>query len=202
MSNENEKVSVVGAPNVNTDAALDIESSITEDLEKRESIADETQPQSETPAPAFDIGSLSHEQLQALKAQLAATPDRADTKHQNPTVKMRRINGKLVMDFKNAFLGLVDDEVRQAKVERHIIPVLLEGEQEFKNMLYKDLMRAEQVVFEVLDMKKREVPIVEGETYDPYGQLVERVRTDVTYVFELKTDDGRTIEVPGKIVNA
>ena len=202
MSENNEKVSVVGAPNVKTDATVDIESSITQDLEQREAHQSDDAPQSEEPSPAFDITKLSPEQLQMLKAQLASTPDRLDTKHKNPVIKLRRIDNRLIVDFKNAFLGLVDDPENQRKVERHIIPVLFEGESEFKNMIYKDFMRSEQVECEVLEMSKKDVPIVEGETHDPYGNLVEMVRTDVQYRFTIKTDDGREITVPGKVVNA
>jgi len=198
-----EKISVVGQPNVKTDASLDIEESITQDLQERESTVDETQPQSETPSPAFNINQLTHEQLQALKAQLAATPDRVDQRQKNAIVKLRVIDGKIVKDFKNAYLGLVDDEVKQAKIERHIIPVLLEGEDSYKNMLYKQFMQSPQIECEVVDMRQKSVPIVEGETYDPYGQLVEMVRTDVQYIFDVKTPDGRVIEnIAGKIVNA
>jgi len=197
-----EKVSVVGAPNVNTDAELDIEESISQELEQRESTPSEGVPQSETPSPAIDITKLTPDQLQILKAQLASTPDRVNSKKKNAIVKLRRIDGKLIKDFKNAFMGLVDDPENQRKVERHIIPVLLEGEENYKNMMYKQFMQSEQVECEVLEMKQKPIPIVEGETYDPYGQLVEMVRTDMQYEFVVKTPDGQQLNVTSKIVNA
>lgn len=196
MSTENEKISVVGNPAVN------LEESIIEDLSARENNINEDAPQAIEPSPAIDLSKLSPEMLQQLKAALAATPDRVDQGNKNKTVQLREIQGKIVVDFKNAFLGLVDDEVNLRKMERHIIPVLLEGEKEFKNVLYKDFMQSPQITAEVIRMSKEEVPIVEGETHDPYGNLVEVVRTDIRYTFDLKLPDGRDITMPGKIVNA
>lgn len=190
------KISVVGAP------AIDLEASISADLASRDTPEETEVLQSEEVKPAFDIASLSHDQLQALKAAIAATPDRVDQKHVNNTIKVRMIDGKLVVDFKNAFLGMIMDETLQRKVERHIIPVLLEGETEFKNMMYRDFMQGEQVVCEVIDMIPKTTPVVEGQTYDPFGQLVEMVRTEVTYKMNVKKPDGKMIELPGKISNA
>lgn len=189
-----EKVSVVGEPT--------LADQITKDLSESETKQDTTRPASETPAPAIDLSSLNTEQLQALKAALSATPDRASTADQTKTVQIRRIGDRYVVDFKNAYLTYMLDETEQRKVETHIIPVKLEGDENFTEMRYKTFMKAEQVRCKVVDMFKREVPIIEGETYDEHDRLVEMVRKEVQYTFKLKTPEGRELSVDGKVANA
>lgn len=198
MSEEN-KVSVVGAP------AINLEETINQELSQSEEVKETTAPKSEVVEPAFDISKLSPDQLQQLAAALRAVPERVNDK-KNKTVKVREVtvNGaqKLVLDFKRAFIGLVDDPENQRKVERHIIPIKVEGDTEFRNMLYSEFMQSPQVVCEVTKMNKEELPIVEGETYDQYDRLVEMTRTEVVYTLTVKTPDGREIELPGKVANA
>jgi hypothetical protein len=201
MTEENKGggVSVVGAP------AINLEETIANDLSKSEEVQDTTTSRSEVVEPAFDISKLSADQLQQLAAALRAVPERVDTK-KNKTVKVRQVmvhdEPRLVIDFKRAFIGLVDDHENQRKVERHIIPVLVEGETEFKNMQYSDFMQSPQVVCEVVKMSKEEVPIVEGETYDLYDRLVEMTRIEVEYTLLVKKPDGTTLELPGRVANA
>lgn len=191
---DKEKVSVVGEPNLADE--------IVSDLQESEEIKDESIPQSETPSPAFDISKLSVDQIQQLKSVLSATPDRAASAKGSTNVKIRKINDKYVIDFKQAFLGVVDDEVLQKKVERHIIPTKLEGAEDYVNIDYKRFMQSEQVDCKVLDMRKDEQPIVEGETYDEYDRLVEMIRTEVVVTLVVKTPEGRELTIPGKIANA
>lgn len=191
---EQEKVSVVGDPALND--------AIISDLEESENKVDTDIPVSETPAPAIDISNLSQEQLQALKAALSATPDRANTADQAKVVKVRRINDKYVVDFKRAYLTYMLDETEQRKVETHIIPVKLEGAEDFVDMRYKVFMQADRVNCKVKDMQQREVPIVEGETTDEHGRLVEMVRKEVVYSLVVTTPEGRELNIDGKVANA
>lgn len=189
-----EKVSVVGEPTLETE--------ITEELAASEEIKDESVPQSEVPAPAIDLSNLNTEQLQALKAALSATPDRSSTANQAKTVKIRRYQDKYVVDFKQAYPALIMDETLQRKVEQHIIPIKLEGAEDFINVPYRTFMQSEQVPCKVLAMPKEEHPIVEGETYDEHDRLVEMVRTEVVYSLKIETPEGRELNVEGKIANA
>lgn len=189
-----EKISVVGEP-----ALAD---QIISDLEESETVQDTTVPRSEVPAPAIDITQLTTEQLQALKAALSATPDRASTADKAKEVKIRRIGDKYVVDFKRAYLTYMMDETEQRKVETHIIPVKYEGAADFVDVRYKVFMQADQVKCKVLDMQKREVPVTEGETYDEHDRLVEMVRTEVVYSLLIQTPEGRELTVDGKVANA
>ena len=215
MSDEQEKVSVVGDPNeevANTEEVKEeettteedktIEEDIVEDLVEQDEVKDDTVPTTEEPAPAIDISKLSVEQLQALKSALDTTPDRASTADKSKEVKVRKIGDKYVIDFKPAYLTYAMDETQQRKVERHMIPVKLEGETEFTDMPYKHFMGSEQVVCKVLAMPKEDRPIIEGETYDEHDRLVEMVRMEVIYTLKIKTPEGRELSIEGKIANA
>jgi len=156
----------------------------------------------ENPVP-FDLSKLSTEQLQNLKAMLAATPDRVQRKKKNPTVKLRVIDGKVVMDFKNAYKALVDDPENNRKVERTHIQVKLQGEDTYHSVLYRDFMQADQVVCEILSTRQDKDEIVEGETISrETGRPVEMIVTVVKDFFTIKLPDGSTTEIEGRLANA
>lgn len=162
----------------------------------------EDAPQAATPA-AFDISKLSAEQLQTLKAMLNSTPDRAMAKAKNPVVLLRRISGKIVVDFKNAYLALVYNAERRGDVEEHKIPVLFHGEQEYTDILYREFMQADQVRAEIVSTRTEEHPVVEGEVVSKEtGRLTEMVVKVPTYYFMVKLPDMEPFELQGKVVNA
>jgi len=189
------------------EAKEEIDSTIIESLKEEEEKEKDTNTQTQTaektkPAPAVDITQLSAEQLQALKAALNATPDTSVMKKTDNIVKVRRIDGKYVMGIKNARLVYMENESGDRKIETHIIPVLLDGEEEYKDMRYKEFMAAEQVPCKVTKTNKHEVPVVEGETRNEFNQLVEMVRTDVHFDFVVQTPDGKELKLDGSVINA
>ena len=153
----------------------------------------------------FDISKLGPEQLQQLKAMLAATPERMSRKKQNPRVRIRRIDGNLVVDFQNAFLGLVDDPTMNRKLERHIIPVRFLGSETYENILYSKFINSEQVPCEVLSTRTHEDEVEEGVTISrETGTPVEMIRKTVQYWFTIKLPEGstpETVEIEGKVAN-
>jgi hypothetical protein len=164
--------------------------------------SDPDAPQAAAPAP-FDITKLSAEQLQSLKAMLNATPDRAMAKAKNPVVLLRRIGGKIVVDFKNAYLALVFNAERRGDVEEHKIPVLFHGEKEYTDILYRDFMQADQVRTEIIGTRTEETPVVEGEVVSKEtGRLTEMVVKVPSYFFTVKLPDMEPFELEAKVVNA
>lgn len=155
----------------------------------------------ETPLP-FDVTKLSQEQLQALKAMLAVTPDQPQLRKQNPTVLLRKIGGKYVVDFKNAYLALVFDPERRAEVEQHKIPVRLEGASGYTDLLWKEFIQADQVKCEVVSQRQEVFEHKEGIVRSrETGLPVEMIAKEIRYFFTVKTPEGTTMEIPGSVAN-
>lgn len=151
----------------------------------------------------IDISSLSPDQLQTLKQMLAATPDQIRKTNQRPTVTMRQIDGRTVVGFKNAYLGLIDDLENRRKVERHLIPVLFEDAEDYENVLYKKFMEAPRVECEVIEKSEDTVEIPEGTTRSRItGTVVEMVRKEIHTFFTVKLPSGKSVKLEAKLVNA
>lgn len=151
----------------------------------------------------FDLSKLSLDQMQALKQALNATPDSATRKKENPVVQLRTNNGKIVIDFKRAYLGLVEDPENHRQIERHLIPVLLEGERDYINVRYTEFMQYDRIKCEIVSTRKENDDIVEGtvisnETGQPTEMLVKRTKD----FFTVKLPDGRRLEIEAKMANA
>lgn len=151
----------------------------------------------------FDLSKLTLEQLQTLKAMLNNTPDRVARKSVNPTTMLRRMNGKIVVNFRNAYLSLVDDPENSRKVERHKIPVQFQGETGFTEVMYKDFMESERVRCEIVKTYAEPDNHVEGEVFSKErGAFVEMEVTSMHYTFDVKTPEGDLIRIEGKVANA
>ncbi len=151
----------------------------------------------------FDLTSLTGDQLQALKQALNATPDSATRKKDNPTVMLRTMNGNVILDFKNAYLGLVDDPENHRQVERHLIPVLVMGAKDYVNIKYSEFMQLERVKGEIISTRKESNDQIEGtvtsnETGRPTEMLVKRTKD----YFTIKLEGGQTLEIEAKMANA
>jgi len=167
-----------------------------------EETKDDTAPKADSPIP-FDINSLSREQLQSLKALLNSTPEGQIRESKNPVVTLRKIDGKYIIDFKRAMLGLVKDGETGRDVERHLIPVKFKGEEEFVSVLYSNFINSERVPCEVLSHKEEKKPVVEGQTFSrKRGTMVDMVRTQVISYFTIKLPEGETIDIEGRLANA
>jgi hypothetical protein len=181
---------------------FDITASIAKRLEGEEQeVAKEEGINPESPLP-FDLTRLSKEQLQSLKSMLAATPDAQIRKKKNPTVFLRRIDGKMVQDFKRALLALVDDPENRRQVERHVIPVKFFGEDKYVDVLYSLFINSERVQCEVKKSRNEVIEIVEGEVMSAEtGRLVDMVKKEVKYWFIVKLPDGEEVEIEAKVAN-
>lgn len=151
----------------------------------------------------FDVTKLSREQLQTLQQMLQATPNAAVRKTRKPQVRLRRIDGNFVVDFKNAYLGLIKDSENRREVERHVIPVKFLGSENFSDVLYNKFINSEQVACEVLNSRQETEEIIEGETLSrETGTMVEMVRKVIRNWYTVKLPDGTELEIEGKIANA
>jgi len=156
----------------------------------------------ETPVP-FDVSSLSLQQLQQLKSVLASTPDGQKKKREHSIVRLKSIDAKIVVDFKNAFLALVDDPENNRKVERHVIPVRYNGEKDYHNIPYKQFIGADQVHCEVLSTRTEAEEYVEGTVFSrEKGTNVELVCKKVTNYFTVQLPDKKTIEIEARVANS
>lgn len=152
---------------------------------------------------AIDLSKLTTEQLQTLKAMLNTTPDRVSRKNVNPIASIRRMDGKYVVNFGNAYLALVKDAENRREVERHKIPIQFEGEQGFHDVMYKDFMESDRVKCEIVKTYAEQDNIVEGEVYSKErGAFVEMEVTRMHYTFDVKTPEGSIIRIEGKVANA
>lgn len=203
MTDNNEKVSVVGEPTLKKEETVDIDAIVDEigdEIEAEES--EETNaPQAETPLPAFDISKLTLEQLQQLQARLSATPSAAETQKHKTYIKLREYMGKVIVDFGNAFIGLMDDPENNRQVHRHFIKVRLDGETEMRTIAYEVFMQLEQINCEVLKTLSSEDPQKVGSTYNEHGELVEMTVVKKNYEFKVLTPDGKELTIDGKVAN-
>lgn len=183
---------------------VSVEASIAEELSSSENPEQEGEGVAEPSSPtAFDISKLSKEQIQQLKQMLNATPDSIQRKRENPKVKLRKIDNNIVIDFNNAYLGLVKDPANNREVEKHIIPVKFLGSEEYTPILYSKFINSERVDCEILGIKQKKNEIVEGETISrETGTLVDMIRVQIETTFEIKLPNGEVLEIPAKMANA
>ncbi len=155
----------------------------------------------------FDLSNMSEDDLRLLKNALAATPDRVTRKKVNPTITLRRIDGRMILDFKRSYNKLIDDPENNRKISRPHIPVLFEGDERedenYKVLLYNDFINAERVVCEVIRSRNEEYEIEEGETISRRtGRPVMMVVTGIHEWFTVVLPGGEEIEIEGKLANA
>lgn len=162
-------------------------------------------------APVFDLSKLTPEQLIGLKQALEAAPLRV-AKLGNPIVKLRRIEGNIVLDFGNAYQTLVHDDLANMNIEKVIIPVKFIGangkiDAAFTKVDYRDFMNAEQIKCEVISTRREVGGFSEGEveSNERPGVMVElRVNTMQDF-FTVKLPPGSPtpqVEIEARIANA
>jgi hypothetical protein len=125
---------------------------------KAASEAAQDKPQAAQPQ-QLDLSQFSPEMLAQLKAALDNVPSAILKPKGNHTVELREFGGKLVVDFKRAFLkAIFDPEMRAERIRQHIELTLLaeDGSKEQKVVLYQDFMAAPRVQCEIL--KQTTVP--------------------------------------------
>jgi len=170
---------------------------VAEKLEKKE---DEKNSEETFP---FDFSKLTAEQIQILQAKLAAQPHKMTRKSKTNVVRLRRIGGKIVSDFKNAYTDLIDDPENNRKLNRHVIPIKFFGEEKYNIMLYSDFINAEQVSCEVMSERKEIEEIIEGEVvmHRESGKLVDMVRRVSHKWYTIKLPSGEVVEIEARLAN-
>lgn len=167
----------------------------------------------EEPTPAFDLAKLTPEQLIGLKAALEGVPSRLERKKGNPIVRLRRIDGRFVADFKDSYTEIYEDPNTHVRGERVMIPTQFMGDvnpdntKKFTPIVYKDFMHAEQVKCEVISTRSEEGSYSEGEveSNERPGVIVEMLVKTVKTFFTVKLPAGSTpaqIELESRIANA
>ncbi len=157
---------------------------------------------------AFDISKLTPDQLQQLKAMLNSTPDRVARRQVNPIITLRQMHrenqDKIVVDYKNAYLALVDDPENNRKVERHIIPVKFYGDEGFTPVMYKDFMDSPRVRCEAVKMYSEPDSHVEGEVYSKErGTMIEMEVRTIRHSFDVRVPGiDKIIRIEGRVANA
>ncbi len=150
----------------------------------------------------LDIASLSPEQIRQLRAVLASTPDRIDSKNEQPIMTLRRVDGKYVVEHKNAVLRLVQDSEQKRDVQRHFMKIRFYGEDDFVEVPLDEFMLYERVRCTCIDIKTDVKEMHIGETISKEtGRKVEMVNRVTIYSLTLLTPDGITIVVDGDNVN-
>lgn len=155
----------------------------------------------------FDPTKLSSAQLRQLKSMLAVTPDDLVAEKGGLRHTLRKINGKYVVEIGGTYQTYIEDPELRAKVLKHMIKFRLDGKKyeqaEWEEMLYEEFMYAERVACEEVSVRteveyKKEGLVRSKEN----GLMVERQSKIVKYFYTVKLPEGRTIEVPGTVVNA
>lgn len=150
----------------------------------------------------IDITKFTREQIQTLKAMFNATPDAPLKKKKGTNITLRRIDGKIIIDWKKSFNGLVDDPENNRKLEKPLIPIKFFGEDTYKNILFQSFINSERVVCEVLSTRSKPEEFNEGETISrETGLLTEMIRREIRNWFTVKLPTGETVEIEARLAN-
>jgi len=180
---------------------IDPVQSISERLSSKASDIKETGVK-EQETKGFDVTSLSPEQIRQLRAVLASTPDRIDKKDAQPIMTLRRVDGKYIVEHKNAVLRLVQDSEQKRDVQRHFMKIRFDGEEDFVEVPLDEFMMYERVRCTCTDIKTDVKESHIGETMSKEtGRMVEMVAKNTIYSLTLLTPEGKTIVVNGDNVN-
>ena len=183
-------------PTPPTPTAGEVSSQVSEKLNKKE---EATNTADMIP---FDVDKLSSEQLRVLKAKLSAQPERIKEEDRIKTIRLRSIDGNVLVDFKRAYIDLIDDPENNRKVKRHVIPVRLFSEEEYRTMLYSDFINSEQVALEVVSERKDIQEKVTGQViHRKTGRLVDMVQRTTKQWYTVKLPSGDTVEIEDYIAN-
>lgn len=201
-------------PVTDTPAETPAEETVVEDVASRlggnaseEANADTTAPQAQTPR-LIDLNALTPEQVQDLQELFANTPRRAKKVEEYHTIELRQINGKVIVEWGKTYFDLKTDPVQRRDVMKTMIPVRFFGETEFHDILWKeDFMSAERVTCRIVNMHKKEVPVVVGRTFkrDNDGGLtsqeVEMYVNKLEITLDILLPDGKTTTINGEFAN-
>lgn len=152
----------------------------------------------------LDLTQFTPEQLDALQSMIAAhTAKKKPRKDKRTVITLRSLEGKLILNFTKAFKKSVFDEEEQRNVVRTHIKVLLEGDEEYKTILYRDFNNAPRVRCELIGTENREREKEVGETFSAEHKIV--VPMLVKYVDQILTlrvpDRKDLLKINAELVN-
>lgn len=155
-------------------------------------------------APTFDVSKLTKEQIQTLQSILNATPEAADRKEdRKPTIALRKVDEKIIVDFKNTFKKLVDDPENRRQVLQLTIPVRFRDTDVFVDMIYNEFINSERVNCEIIDIKRTPDQKVVGSTISrETGRPVDMVVKFEHTTYTVKLPSGEELTVDSRIANA
>ena len=175
--------------------------------EKTEAMAGGSEPIAKNPR-MVDLNNLTTEQIQDLQEQFAATPRRKKEPDNYYTVELRKINGKMVVEWGASYFDLKHDPINRKDVMKTMIPVRFHGEEEFINVLWRDeFMKTEKVTCRITKMDKEELSETVGKTFkrDEDGgytsQIVEMYVNKVKVTLTVQLPTGEEIIINGKFGN-
>lgn len=155
----------------------------------------------------IDLANLSTEQLSMLKSMLSVTPDKVQQKRGNIIIQIRKTvvndEDRYIIDFKRSRLALDYHAETGKEYETHVLPVLLDGEAEYKDMNYTEFMQSDRVNVEVLSQRSKETITEEGQVLQrATGKLVNKEVKTMEYWYTVKLPNGEVVELQGKMANA
>ncbi len=156
----------------------------------------------------IDLNNLSVEQIQNLKELFARTPSRVDDKKANHTVKLRKINDKLVVEWEQTYFAKKRDSINHMDVMKTIIPVRFNGDKKFTDILWREeFMDAEMVECEIVKMDTQEERKAVGVTYkrnssgEKTTEEVERYVVNTNVVYTVKLPNNEQIKIDSRFIN-
>lgn len=164
------------------------------------------------PAATLDLAMFTEEQRQMLRDALSVTSAAAtDKKRKNPTVELRTIDGRNIVEFSSAYKKKIYDEEQQKEVVRTHITVRFEGDTFVKwedapsanKLLYREFNGAPRIVAEVVGTV--ETPYTKDLGFEVFSkeqkQNVPVVVNYVRRILTLRLPDKREISMDATFVN-
>jgi len=181
---------------------------IAKKLEENEQESEDTSNSVQTTdTKPFDITQLTPEQISQLRDMIERTPRGLQTEDYSLIVRLRQLDGKVVVAWQNAYKKQVSDEVEQRAVLKDFIKVKFHGSDDFVEVPYKDFMdeqnRVECKVLSV-DTKPIQEKVGVTEKRNEMGvgtELVEMIVTREKSVFKVELPNGDVAEIDGEFVN-
>lgn len=191
---------ILGDGTANT-APMDANSTAIDQI--KEKLSNEGQAEAPKSSLPPELLNLTQDQIREFKRILEVTPDLPDSgKPKAQLIRLREIDGKIVVDFKErTHYKRVRDE-NDKEVERLFIGIRFFGTTEWADYPFKDFINSKQIWCEVLKTDTQTEDKIVGETVSrETGKLVNMVHKLVKTCYTLKLPSGETLEIDGRIAN-
>lgn len=148
---------------------------------------------------ALDLSGMTDEQMSALQdaINIAKGGGKEVKKSRKTIITLRRLEGKIITNFTNAYKKSIFDEEQQRKVVRHHIRVRYDGDESkepLNEVMYRDFNSAERVRCELISTASKAWSKDLGEVFS--AEEKRNVPMVVNYI-----DRIHTLKVPGREEN-